>query len=46
MPDGSWKNEFDTLQYNDKLKIEYCKQHNIELRIIKYNQSYELKDLI
>lgn len=43
---GSWADGFDCLQRHDQLKKEYCKLHNIELRIIKYNEKYELKDLI
>ena len=45
-PKGSWSNAYDELLIRDRLKIEYCKQHNIELRIIKYNQEYTLDDLI
>lgn len=45
-PQGKWGLEYETLIENDKRKIEYCKNNNIELRIIKYNQSYDLKDLI
>lgn len=45
-PQGSWGEGFDDLIKNDKKKIEYCKQHNIELRIIKYDQIYDLDDLI
>ena len=45
-PQGKWGLEYKTLIENDKRKIEYCKNNNIELRIIKYNQSYGLKDLI
>ena len=37
---------YSTLIENDQKKIQYCKEHNIELRIIKYNQNYTLKDLI
>lgn len=44
--EGSWKDGFEDLQYNDQLKVEYCKQHNIPLIIIKYNQKYSLKDLL
>lgn len=45
-PSGKWGLEFDNLIENDKRKIQYCKEHNIELRIIKYNQDYSLNDLI
>ena len=43
---GKWAESFEERQLNDKLKLEYCQKHNIELRIIKYNQNYSLKDLI
>lgn len=43
---GAWGENFEILQENDQKKIQYCKKHNIELRIIKYNQKYTLKDLI
>lgn len=29
-----------------KRKIEYCKKHNIELRIIKYDEEYDISRLI
>lgn len=43
---GSWSQEYETLIQNDQRKIDYCKNHNIELRIIKYNQNYDLQNLI
>ena len=46
MPEGAWKEGYKTLIENDKRKIEYCQNNNIELRIIKYNQSYTIEDLI
>lgn len=46
MPEGAWKEGYKTLIENDKRKIEYCQKNNIELRIIKYNQSYTIEDLI
>lgn len=46
MPEGSWKNGYENLIINDKKKIQYCKDNNIELRIIKYNQKYNIEDLI
>lgn len=45
-PNGSWENSFQKTQAYDKKKIDYCKQHNIELRIIRYDQEYSLQDLI
>lgn len=36
-PKGSWAKTFDRLQENDKKKVQYCKEHNIRLVIIKYN---------
>ena len=46
MPKGSWSNGYNNLIENDKKKIQYCKDNNIELRIIKYNQNYTINDLI
>ena len=43
---GAWGRGYDTLVENDNKKIQYCKDNNIELRIIKYDQTYGLKDLI
>ena len=43
---GRWGDSYNQLVENDNKKIQYCKEHNIELRIIKYNQSYDLNDLI
>ena len=43
---GAWGEEYQILIANDKRKIEYCKKHNIQLRIIKYDQEYNLEDLI
>ena len=34
---------FITRQKNDNIKIDYCKQHNINLHIIPYTQN---KDII
>jgi hypothetical protein len=45
-PQGKWKEGYETLVEHDKRKIQYCKENNIELRIIKYDQTYTLKDLI
>ena len=45
-PNGKWQEGYDALVENDKRKQEYCKTHNIPLKIIKYNQSYSLNDLI
>lgn len=45
-PQGSWGDNFKILQENDQKKIQYCKENNIELRIIKYDQNYTLEDLI
>lgn len=43
---GKWGEHYDIQLENDKKKIQYCKEHNIELRIIKYDQKYSLEDLI
>lgn len=45
-PEGRWGEEYNNLVENDKRKIQYCKEHNIELRIIKYDQKYSIDDLI
>lgn len=45
-PQGKWGEAYNNLIENDKRKKQYCKEHNIELRIIKYDQSYTLEDLI
>ena len=45
-PDGSWSMEWNNLIENDKKKYQYCKDHNIELRFIKYDQEYDIYDLI
>lgn len=45
-PEGSWREGYDNLIINDQKKIQYCKDNNIELRIIKYNQKYNINDLI
>ena len=45
-PGGKWADGFDICQMHDKLKMQYCKDHNIELRIIKYDQDFSFKDLI
>ena len=45
-PQGSWADNFKTLQQHDKMKKEYCKKHNIPLKIIRYDQKYTLSDLI
>ena len=45
-PQGTWGEQYDVLIENDKRKVQYCKDKNIELRIIKYDQQYSLEDLI
>ena len=35
---GYYEGKFDEIQKRDKLKIEYCKKHNIPLQIIKYDE--------
>jgi len=44
--EGAWGNNYNDLVNNDQRKIKYCKEHNIELRIIRYDQDYNIKDLI
>ena len=43
---GKWGQGFSNLVENDNRKIQYCKQNDIELRIIKYNDTYDFNDLI
>lgn len=45
-PEGKWGLQYNNLVENDKRKIEYCKKNNIKLKIIKYNELYDLQDLI
>lgn len=45
-PNGSWDKDWNILLENDKRKIQYCKEHNIELRIIKYDEEYDIYRLI
>lgn len=45
-PGGRWADQFDSLVANDKKKIEYCKQNNIDLKIISFKDNYTLNDLI
>lgn len=45
-PEGKWGEEWDILIENDNRKKEYCKQHNIPLKIIKYDQDFTISDLI
>ena len=45
-PEGKWANEWENLIENDKRKIEYCKKNCIDLKIIKYDQEFDIKDLI
>ena len=45
-PEGSWGKEWDNLIENDKRKQEYCKNHCIDLKIIKYNEDFDINDLI
>ena len=45
-PGGAWGREYKNLIENDNRKIQYCKDNNIELRVIKYNQNYTINDLI
>lgn len=45
-PEGSWKDGFVQLQQHDILKQEYCQKHDIRLVVIRYNQEYQLLDLL
>lgn len=43
---GSWGDSFEILQKHDQMKREYCKNHNIRLVEIKYNQDFTINDLL
>lgn len=45
-PNGSWGDRHERTLENDKRKIEYCANHCLELRIIRYDQLYSIHDLI
>lgn len=45
-PEGKWGEEWENLIKNDNKKIEYCKTHNIDLKIIKYSQDFDIMDLV
>lgn len=45
-PKGKWGEAYETLIHHDEIKLRYCQEHNIELRIIKYDQKYTIDDLI
>lgn len=45
-PQGKWGEAWENLIENDRRKQEYCKTHNIPLKIIKYNQNFTILDLI
>lgn len=45
-PNGSWDKDWESLIENDKKKIQYCKEHNIELRIIRFDEDYDIYRLI
>ena len=45
-PKWEWGNEWDILIANDKRKQDYCKNNNIPLKIIKYDEDFTLDDLI
>lgn len=45
-PSGKWGKEWENLIENDRRKVEYCKQHCIPLKIIKYDQDFTILDLI
>lgn len=45
-PQGSWADSYNTLIQHDKLKQQYCKNHNIRLIILNNDQEYTIDDLI
>lgn len=46
VPAGSWAKSHEALIENDRRKIEYCINNNINLKIIKYDEEYNIYDLI
>lgn len=45
-PKGKWADSFDLTVEHDRRKKEYCKNNNIDLKIIKYSDDFSLNDLI
>lgn len=45
-PRGSWSDMYDALLENDRRKIEYCRRNGIDLKIIKYSDTYDISDLL
>lgn len=45
-PEGRWGEEYKLLIKNDQKKVQYCQEHNIQLRIIKFDDVYTIEDLI
>ena len=45
-PNGSWSENFDNQLSNDAIKIKYCKENNIDLKIIKYDEDYDISDIL
>lgn len=43
---GRWGEDFEKTQKHDLLKIEYCKNNNIPLIIIKYSDNYDFDTLM
>lgn len=43
---GSWADGYETLIEHDKLKQEFCKQNNIRLIIIKYDEEITIDKLL
>ena len=44
--EGHWGEGYEDLRENDARKASYCASHNIPLVIIKYDQNYNLSDLL
>lgn len=45
-PKNKWGDRWEINRNNDNKKIEYCKNHGINLRIIKYDELYSEKDIL
>lgn len=44
--DENWGDDFDICQKRDKLKIDYCKDNNINLLIITYLQEKDIEEIL
>ena len=45
-PEGSWGKQYEATIENDNRKKEYCESKNIDLKIIRYDEEYDISDII